>query len=197
MTLLAIPPILVDAYAGLREVDRDLIEAGRGMGLTRAEILRRHRGAAGAPGHHRRLPDGDAPGHRHRDDRRDPVRSAASAASSSTGSTRARRPVLDLRGRDPRDAARRRGGPRAGPRPAPADPRALREAAARERGGPTDPVTGSEDRSRSDGARPRHGPSDPRPQLGPSSPDTPLAGKVRGRCRPDWRHGSGGEPTCG
>ena len=33
MTLLAIPPILVNAYAGLRSVDRDLIEAGRGMGL--------------------------------------------------------------------------------------------------------------------------------------------------------------------
>ena len=41
MTLLAIPPILVGAYAGLREVDRDLLEAGRGMGMKEAEILRR------------------------------------------------------------------------------------------------------------------------------------------------------------
>jgi osmoprotectant transport system permease protein len=41
MTLLAIPPILVNAYAGLRSVDRDLIEAGRGMGLRESEILRR------------------------------------------------------------------------------------------------------------------------------------------------------------
>lgn len=41
MTLLAIPPILVGAYAGLREVDRDLIEAGRGMGMREMQILRR------------------------------------------------------------------------------------------------------------------------------------------------------------
>ncbi len=41
MTLLAIPPILVGAYAGLREVDRDLIEAGRGMGMRELQILRR------------------------------------------------------------------------------------------------------------------------------------------------------------
>ena len=41
MTLLAIPPILVATYAGLREVDRDLIEAGRGMGLTERQILGR------------------------------------------------------------------------------------------------------------------------------------------------------------
>ncbi len=41
MTLLAIPPILVGAYAGLREVDRDLIEAGRGMGMRERQILRR------------------------------------------------------------------------------------------------------------------------------------------------------------
>jgi osmoprotectant transport system permease protein len=40
MTLLAIPPILVGAYAGLRGVDRDLVEASRGMGLTEAQILR-------------------------------------------------------------------------------------------------------------------------------------------------------------
>lgn len=41
MTFLAIPPILVNTYAGLRAVDRDLIEAGRGMGLTEMQILRR------------------------------------------------------------------------------------------------------------------------------------------------------------
>ena len=41
MTLLAIPPILVNAYAGLRSVDRDLIEAGRGMGMRERQILRR------------------------------------------------------------------------------------------------------------------------------------------------------------
>jgi osmoprotectant transport system permease protein len=39
MVLLAIPPILVAAYAGLQEVDRDLIESSRGMGLTERQIL--------------------------------------------------------------------------------------------------------------------------------------------------------------
>ncbi len=39
MVLLAIPPILVAAYAGLQEVDRDLIESSRGMGLTETQIL--------------------------------------------------------------------------------------------------------------------------------------------------------------
>ena len=37
--LLAIPPILVAAYAGLQEVDRDLTESSRGMGLTERQIL--------------------------------------------------------------------------------------------------------------------------------------------------------------
>lgn len=41
MMLLAIPPILVGAYAGLREVDRDLLEAGRGMGMRERQILTR------------------------------------------------------------------------------------------------------------------------------------------------------------
>ncbi len=39
MTALAVPPILVGAYAGLREVDRDLLEAARGMGLREGQIL--------------------------------------------------------------------------------------------------------------------------------------------------------------
>jgi osmoprotectant transport system permease protein len=41
MTLLAIPPILVTTYAGIREVDPDLVEAARGMGLREGQILRR------------------------------------------------------------------------------------------------------------------------------------------------------------
>ena len=41
MTFLAIPPLLVSTYAGLRSVDRDLIEAGRGMGLSERQILAR------------------------------------------------------------------------------------------------------------------------------------------------------------
>ena len=39
MVVLAVPPILVNTYAGLREVDRDLVEAAGGMGLTDWEIL--------------------------------------------------------------------------------------------------------------------------------------------------------------
>jgi len=40
MTILAIPPILVNTYAGLSEVDRDLVEAARGMGFRGRQILR-------------------------------------------------------------------------------------------------------------------------------------------------------------
>ncbi len=39
MVLLGIPPILVAAYAGVRGVDRDLVESSRGMGMTEAQIL--------------------------------------------------------------------------------------------------------------------------------------------------------------
>ncbi len=39
MTALAIPPILVGTYAGLREVDRDLVEAARAMGMRERQVL--------------------------------------------------------------------------------------------------------------------------------------------------------------
>lgn len=38
---LAIPPILTNAYVAVRGVDREVIEAARGMGLTEAGIVRR------------------------------------------------------------------------------------------------------------------------------------------------------------
>jgi osmoprotectant transport system permease protein len=38
---LAIPPILTNAYVGVREVDPDAVDAARGMGMTGLEILRR------------------------------------------------------------------------------------------------------------------------------------------------------------
>lgn len=41
MVLLAIPPILVAAFSGLREVDRDLVESARGMGMRERQILGR------------------------------------------------------------------------------------------------------------------------------------------------------------
>jgi osmoprotectant transport system permease protein len=41
LVALAIPPIVTNAYAGLREVDADLQDAGRGMGMTEWQLLRR------------------------------------------------------------------------------------------------------------------------------------------------------------
>ena len=49
LVLLAIPPILVNAYVGLRGVDRDLVEAGRGMGMTELQLLIRVELPAAAP----------------------------------------------------------------------------------------------------------------------------------------------------
>jgi len=40
LVALAIPPMVTNTYAGLREVDRDLVEAGRGMGMREMEVLR-------------------------------------------------------------------------------------------------------------------------------------------------------------
>jgi osmoprotectant transport system permease protein len=37
---LAIPPILTNAYVAVREVDSDVVEAARGMGLSESQILR-------------------------------------------------------------------------------------------------------------------------------------------------------------
>jgi osmoprotectant transport system permease protein len=41
MVALAVPPIVTNTYVGLAEVDRDLVEAGRGMGMTGPQILLR------------------------------------------------------------------------------------------------------------------------------------------------------------
>jgi osmoprotectant transport system permease protein len=41
LTALGIPPIVVNAYVGLREVDRELVEAASGMGMREGEVLRR------------------------------------------------------------------------------------------------------------------------------------------------------------
>ena len=39
LTLLGIPPIVVNAHAGLRAVDAELIEAARGMGMRERQVL--------------------------------------------------------------------------------------------------------------------------------------------------------------
>lgn len=41
LVLLAIPPILLNAYTGVRGVDPDTVDAARGMGLTGTQILSR------------------------------------------------------------------------------------------------------------------------------------------------------------
>jgi osmoprotectant transport system permease protein len=40
LALLAIPPILTNAYVGIRQVEADTVDAARGMGLSGAQVLR-------------------------------------------------------------------------------------------------------------------------------------------------------------
>ena len=40
-TLFAVPPIVTNAYVGMREVDRGAVDAARGMGMTGWQVLRR------------------------------------------------------------------------------------------------------------------------------------------------------------
>ena len=49
LTVLALPPILLNAYVGLRDVDPDSIEAAIGMGMTAGEVLRKIRIPLAAP----------------------------------------------------------------------------------------------------------------------------------------------------
>ncbi len=41
LVLLAIPPILTNTYVGVRQVDQDVIDAGKGMGLKAWQVVRR------------------------------------------------------------------------------------------------------------------------------------------------------------
>lgn len=41
LTLLAIPPILTNTYVGVYQVDRDTVDAARGMGMSGLQIVRR------------------------------------------------------------------------------------------------------------------------------------------------------------
>jgi osmoprotectant transport system permease protein len=41
LVLLAIPPILTNTYVGLRDVDREVVEAARGMGMNARQMLTR------------------------------------------------------------------------------------------------------------------------------------------------------------
>ncbi|WP_327397754.1 ABC transporter permease [Streptomyces phaeochromogenes] len=39
LVLFAVPPLLTNAYVGMREVDRDVVRASRGMGMTGRQML--------------------------------------------------------------------------------------------------------------------------------------------------------------
>ena len=41
MAALAIPPIVTNTYVGISEVERELVEAARGLGMTASQVLRR------------------------------------------------------------------------------------------------------------------------------------------------------------
>lgn len=41
LVLFAVPPILTNGYVGMREVDRDVVEAARGVGLSPLQVVRR------------------------------------------------------------------------------------------------------------------------------------------------------------
>ena len=41
MFLLAIPPILTNTFVGVRQVDRDTVDAARGMGMTELQVIRK------------------------------------------------------------------------------------------------------------------------------------------------------------
>lgn len=41
LVLFAVPPLLTNAYVGMREVDRDVVRAARGMGMTGRQMLLR------------------------------------------------------------------------------------------------------------------------------------------------------------
>jgi osmoprotectant transport system permease protein len=41
LTLLALPPVLINTYAGMRGVEAQVVEAARGMGMTPGQVLRR------------------------------------------------------------------------------------------------------------------------------------------------------------
>lgn len=49
LTVLALPPILLNAYVGLRDVDPDAVEAAVGMGMRRQQVLWKIRVPLAAP----------------------------------------------------------------------------------------------------------------------------------------------------
>ncbi len=66
LVLFAIPPLLTNAYVGMRGVDRDVVESARGMGMTGGQLLAPGRAAAGLPADHDRGADRRRAGGGHR-----------------------------------------------------------------------------------------------------------------------------------
>ena len=58
LVLFALPPLLTNAYVGMREADRDVVEAARGMGMSGPAVAAPGRDAARLPADH----DGHAVG---------------------------------------------------------------------------------------------------------------------------------------
>ena len=49
LVLFALPPIITNAYVGVRQVDRDLVEASRGMGMSGWQVFRGIEGPLSTP----------------------------------------------------------------------------------------------------------------------------------------------------
>ncbi len=69
LMVLGIPPILTNAFVGIRQVDRGAVEAARGMGMTRVRGGAKGRAAARRADDHDRRAHGGDQHHRHGDTR--------------------------------------------------------------------------------------------------------------------------------
>ena len=85
LAVLGIPPILTNAFVGIRQVDRATVEAARGMGMTELEILRKVEVPLAIPTHLHRHPRGHDRDRRDGDDRpAGGVRPSATSSSTKT-----------------------------------------------------------------------------------------------------------------
>ena len=71
LVLFAVPPLLTNAYVGMREVDRAVVEAARGMGMSGGQLFLPGRTAPRLPAAHDRPAVGRRAGRRHRHHRLD------------------------------------------------------------------------------------------------------------------------------
>ena len=69
LMILGIPPILTNTFVGVRQVDRDAVEAARGMGMSELEVIRRVELPLAVPTIMSGVRTGGDQHHRHGDDR--------------------------------------------------------------------------------------------------------------------------------